>query len=92
MDDAALGRLWRALHDERHHHRLIGRFRPRMVGWPHPRRWLLRLPAVLTTTSFRICKSATMGAVARHARHCRPSRPTLLPMVCAWLSWLSPSR
>lgn len=41
MDDAALGRLWLALTDQRR--RLIGRLRPRMVGWPHPRRRLQQL-------------------------------------------------
>jgi hypothetical protein len=41
MDDAALDRLWLALHDERHRRRLIGRLRPRLVGRPHP---IVRFP------------------------------------------------
>lgn len=47
MTDYALGLLLLALTDPRARRCLIGRLRPRVVGWRYPRRRMVRLPGPL---------------------------------------------
>jgi len=43
LDDAALALLLEALTDHKAHRRLLVRLRPRVAGWPHRKRRLVRM-------------------------------------------------
>lgn len=56
LDDAALSLLMEALTDRTARRRLVGRLRPRVIGWSYPRRPMARRSRAGVLIGWRHCR------------------------------------